>query len=1068
MCLQYKPTVVACFCIHLACKWSNWEIPQSNEGKDWFWYVDKSVSLDQLEQLTSEFLVIFDKCPTKLKHKIKSISATQNTTMPQSISASPFDMEPRKIRPPDGSSTSQSVDGQGPSFRPHHSHPESKPGQLTAPEDPFKKQQPNNQPAQRVDYREYREKKERERQEREKMSHASGSRDHHHHHHNHGQQPPHKTTVSNKTIPPAPQAQHHKPPNSAVTASRDAARREQAHARDMNRKRSEFTFGPLVRHEPTIEGQPLTPLDTPVVNHVVNSVSKKDGQEWDIETSEGLVRHGTPSEKFRDKETIARHSQSIDPSKRGGPNFDGSVKHSSKVNSDNRSSANSSTVLSDNRVIKEPVPRGTDNASNLPKAESDVSHQKHLYNHNRHKTSEGQELPKRPPPPGHDVSSKRVATPPPASIRPNKSSEHRVDHSALVKREEEVAASNGKVPAPHHHSHHSKSKDSKSPSLQQLHHRSRSPAVSTLASVPVPKSKSPLPAIPAVAEVRSKSPSVAPTSNKISSQSQYFTPGQGVKSSETVSARNGTLHHVASDEKQPPPVVEKPVTPPRMVEAEVPVTSPPVSTRMTQKITTPEKGGHTLRERESPYPHRQKRQRTPPSSGKKQPLPPPPPPPPPPPVVPVQEMPTPVSPSSGIMSPFGSPPPTPTTPGKVLPSTGTPVSSRITTRNRTSSSSSEPELVPLVTKLDQMAGYENIIRDSRMSIKLPGPVPDIIQPIRDRKTEEVAAVSGAKVQALSVAKELKPPELIPPFSLAQPVDMGAVAFPSPVAEGVNEPDASSDFNATECANVIDVISVTEPLLSPEKTVLDVPKSFPSLLPTAVEVKKSSSEYHHKSEKKKKKDKHKHKDKDKNREDRKKSKHKNKDKDRHKDRPETSSLAGTSAPIKITIPKDKLVSLPPAPEPPSASSNSGLKLKIQKDRLKGSDSTGSSPQAVKLEPPLKIKIVKEKVESVSTNTPVTNSSSGKESRKRERSSPKSGVDHQSSSQPPLKSARLSESQNRRSASNYNKQNGVESRSSSGSGRGHSQPFTAGTKMVTKLADSHNSQSKGKAPTAGNQQ
>lgn len=26
MCLQYKPTVVACFCIHLACKWSSWEV----------------------------------------------------------------------------------------------------------------------------------------------------------------------------------------------------------------------------------------------------------------------------------------------------------------------------------------------------------------------------------------------------------------------------------------------------------------------------------------------------------------------------------------------------------------------------------------------------------------------------------------------------------------------------------------------------------------------------------------------------------------------------------------------------------------------------------------------------------------------------------------------------------------------------------------------------------------------------------------------------------------------------------------------------------------------------------
>lgn len=26
MCLQYKPSVVACFCIYLACKWSRWEV----------------------------------------------------------------------------------------------------------------------------------------------------------------------------------------------------------------------------------------------------------------------------------------------------------------------------------------------------------------------------------------------------------------------------------------------------------------------------------------------------------------------------------------------------------------------------------------------------------------------------------------------------------------------------------------------------------------------------------------------------------------------------------------------------------------------------------------------------------------------------------------------------------------------------------------------------------------------------------------------------------------------------------------------------------------------------------
>ncbi|CAG2176680.1 unnamed protein product, partial [Oppiella nova] len=75
MCLQHKPTVVACVCIHLACKWSRWEIPRSSEGKDWFYYVDTSVTLDLLEQLTSEFLAILDKCPSRLKRKV--ISGTE-------------------------------------------------------------------------------------------------------------------------------------------------------------------------------------------------------------------------------------------------------------------------------------------------------------------------------------------------------------------------------------------------------------------------------------------------------------------------------------------------------------------------------------------------------------------------------------------------------------------------------------------------------------------------------------------------------------------------------------------------------------------------------------------------------------------------------------------------------------------------------------------------------------------------------------------------------------------------------------------------------------------------------
>lgn len=70
MCVQYKPTIVACFCIHLACKWSKWELKDSMEGKPWFWYVDTSATTELLEQLTNEFLAIFDKCPSRLKKRL--------------------------------------------------------------------------------------------------------------------------------------------------------------------------------------------------------------------------------------------------------------------------------------------------------------------------------------------------------------------------------------------------------------------------------------------------------------------------------------------------------------------------------------------------------------------------------------------------------------------------------------------------------------------------------------------------------------------------------------------------------------------------------------------------------------------------------------------------------------------------------------------------------------------------------------------------------------------------------------------------------------------------------------
>lgn len=88
LCLQHRPTVVACVCIHLACKWSNWEIPKSTEGKDWFLYVDPLVTIQKLEELTQQFLDILEKCPSRLKKKVMSggqqSSETSNSGDPSS------------------------------------------------------------------------------------------------------------------------------------------------------------------------------------------------------------------------------------------------------------------------------------------------------------------------------------------------------------------------------------------------------------------------------------------------------------------------------------------------------------------------------------------------------------------------------------------------------------------------------------------------------------------------------------------------------------------------------------------------------------------------------------------------------------------------------------------------------------------------------------------------------------------------------------------------------------------------------------------------------------------------
>lgn len=54
------------------------QIQRATEGKDWFWYVDKTVTLELLETLTAEFLAILDKCPNRLKKIMNSLQHTED------------------------------------------------------------------------------------------------------------------------------------------------------------------------------------------------------------------------------------------------------------------------------------------------------------------------------------------------------------------------------------------------------------------------------------------------------------------------------------------------------------------------------------------------------------------------------------------------------------------------------------------------------------------------------------------------------------------------------------------------------------------------------------------------------------------------------------------------------------------------------------------------------------------------------------------------------------------------------------------------------------------------------
>ncbi|XP_052757087.1 cyclin-T isoform X2 [Galleria mellonella] len=165
MCLQYRPTVVACFCIHLASKWSNWAIPQSHEGRHWFSYVDRSVTTELLERLTAEFLHIFDKCPSRLKRKMMSMTTNSGGSPHSGPAGGPASASgsaaPDKKHPVAGPSTDDFDKSFDKEYERERRRQPVPGGYVPATSVPANPQQP-----QKIDYNLYREKREREERER--------------------------------------------------------------------------------------------------------------------------------------------------------------------------------------------------------------------------------------------------------------------------------------------------------------------------------------------------------------------------------------------------------------------------------------------------------------------------------------------------------------------------------------------------------------------------------------------------------------------------------------------------------------------------------------------------------------------------------------------------------------------------------------------------------------------------------------------------------------------------------------------------------------------------------------
>ncbi|XP_072376165.1 LOW QUALITY PROTEIN: uncharacterized protein [Diabrotica undecimpunctata] len=244
-------------------------------------------------------------------------------------------------------------------------------------------------------------------------------------------------------------------------------------------------------------------------------------------------------------------------------------------------------------------------------------------------------------------------------------------------------------------------------------------------------------------------------------------------------------------------------------------------------------------------------------------------------------------------------------------------------------------------KIDQVEGFENLMRDNTIGIDDTRQTPD-----------HTAHLLKVKLEDESPLQDIIVPEVVE--SNGEIINRTSEAM----VNGLQTSDPTVISN----------------LLKEASTASHLPTVIPPE-PTH-ETQTDKNHYHHKS-KKKNKDKHKHKDK--NREDKeKKKKHKDKDREkhRHKDKAPEVTAVPIKEPLKLKIPKDKIIMEPAPSEPPQ-----GLKIKIPKNII----NTENISELSNNPPPIgiKLKIPKEKL----NNCPnIESSASRKRERDKDRGSP----------------------------------------------------------------------------------